>query len=99
MEELDFEYFLKHYIIDPEYDVTISFSFKSKIYQFDFVNVEKNSDGTSAYEFVVYENGWDSNATRTRYSSLLDAINNAKIDGHLFEELFNLEEFDLIDVS
>ena len=51
------------------------------------------------YDFVCYDGGWDANCTRTRYYSLKEAINSVTIDGKNLKEIYNDDEFDLIDVS
>lgn len=96
---LDYQDFIKEYVTHPIYDWTISFSYKGRYYQFDFVGVSKNDDGSTAYEFVAYESNWDSESTRVRYKSLMDAINCASIDGKSFKEIYEDEDSELIDAS
>lgn len=100
-EEIGFEYkdFLKEYVISPMYDVTISFKYKNRIYQFDFVGVPKNKNGSTAYDFVEYEFDWNSDSIRTHYKSLKEAIEKAKIDGKSFAEIYNEPESEIIDIS
>ena len=97
--QMDYEQFLKEYVISPIVDFTISFYYKEKYYQFDFVGVEKNKDGSVAYEFVSYDGKWDAKSTRIRYKSLKEAIDNAEIDGLKFKEVFEAEESGVIDIS
>ncbi|MBO5577775.1 MAG: hypothetical protein J5955_01530 [Bacilli bacterium] len=96
---LEYKEFVKQYVTFPICDFTISFTFKGKYYQFDFVNVPKNEDGSTAYDFVSYESGWDSPSKRERFKSLKTAIEQARIEGLTFEEVFNSPESELIDAS
>ena len=91
---LDYKDFVKQYVTSPIYDFT-----KGKIYQFDFVGVPKNKDGSTAYDFVSYESDWNSPSQRQRFKSLKEAIDNVYIGGMKFEEIYNSSESDLIDVS
>ncbi len=96
---LDYKDFKKEYVVSPVYDFTISFSFKGRYYQFDFVNVLKNKDGSTAYDFIAYDSDWNSPFVRNRYKNLKDAIDNAKIEGLSFEEVYNSVDSYLIDIS
>lgn len=96
---LEYKNFIKQYVTSPIYDFTISFIFRGKIYQFDYVDVPRNKDGTTAYDFVSYESGWCSQSKRVHFKSLKDAIDKIKIEGLTFEEIYNSQESELIDVS
>lgn len=97
--KLEYKEFIKQYVTSPIYDFTISFSFRGRYYQFDFVNVPKNKDGSTAYDFVSYESNWDSPSKRERFKSLKAAIEQVRIEGLTFEEVFNSPESELIDAS
>ena len=96
---MDYQQFIKEYVISPLYEVTISFSYKDKYYQFDFVGVPKNPDGSIAYDFVFYDKHWDSERHVEHYRSLKEAIEKARIEGMTFEEVYNSPESEIIDIS
>ncbi|MCF0124304.1 MAG: hypothetical protein HUJ68_00830, partial [Clostridia bacterium] len=56
---LSYEEFLKQYVISPEYEMTISFSFRDKTYQFEYLNVPRNQNGTIAYDLITYNGVWE----------------------------------------
>lgn len=48
---------------------------------------------------LAYESGWCSQSKRVHFKSLKDAIDRIKIEGLTFEEIYNSQESELIDVS
>ena len=96
---LDYKDFLKQYVTSPICDYTISFSYNNRYYQFDFVGVPKNNDGSTAYDFIAYEGQWDSKYTKEHYKSLKIAISKVKIENLSFEEIYNSPGSELIDIS
>ncbi len=96
---LDYKDFLKQYVISPICDYTISFSYKGDYYQFDFVGVPQNKDGVTAYDFIAYADKWNTITNRIHFKSLKEAITKAKINDKSFEEIYNSEDSELIDIS
>ena len=96
---LSYKDFLKQYVISPICDYTISFSYKGNYYQFDYVNVPKNKDGTTAYDFISYTDNWNVITSRMRFKSLKEALSKSEIDGKTFEQVFNSNDSELIDIS
>ena len=96
---LDYKDFIKQYVTSPICEYTFSFSYKGNFYQFDYVGVPKNDDGSIAYDFISYADGWNIVLSRVRFGSLKDALSKAKIEGKCFEEIYNSEDSELIDIS
>ena len=96
---IDYKDFLKQYVISPICDYTISFTYRGKIYQFDYVGVPQKNNGKTAYDFISYENKWDMLKSREHFKSLNDAIKNARFEGKQFEEIYNSDDSELIDIS
>lgn len=96
---LDYRDFLKQYVISPICDYTISFSYKGNYYQFDYFDVPKNKNGSTAYDFISYSDKWTKITNRIHFSSLKEALNETKIDGKSFEDIYNCEDSELIDIS
>lgn len=97
--ELEYKEFVKQYAINPICDYTISFSYKGNYFQFDFVDVPKNKDGTVAYDFISYNEKWSKIVNRIHFKSLKEALAKTIIDGKSFEEIYNCEDSELIDIS
>ncbi len=96
---LDYKDFLKQYVISPICDYTISFSFKNVHYQFDYVGVPQITGHKTAYDFITYENEWTVILSRCHYKTLKDALLKVRIDGKTFEDIYNSEDSELIDIS
>lgn len=82
-------------------DFCISLKYKDKMYQFDFNGVYKptNIPGKTKYDFVVWEKDWKREISRKPYRNLMDAINHARFEGLTFKEIYESDDFELIDIS
>lgn len=98
---IDYEDFLKQYVIEPYMDFCISFKFKNRIYQFDFNGYYEPTDipGKTPYNVVSWKGDWEEKISIDSYKNLIDAIQNARFDGLSFEEVYKSEESSLIDIS
>lgn len=98
---LTFEEFLNEYVEKPIYDFCISFRFKNKIYQFDYPEppAPTNIPGKTPYDFIEYYGEWEKEEKRISYKNLDEAIKKTRIDGLTFEEVYNSDESELIDIS
>lgn len=96
---LTYEEFFKQYVKKPIMDYCISFKFNDNIYQFDFYFAPKNNDGSTKYYFVSHGKNWNKNAKKVLFKNLLEAIEKASIEGLTFEEVYNDNNSELIDIS
>lgn len=99
--EMSYEEFIKKYVKEPIYDYCISFKFKGMLYQFDYPEppAPTNIPGKTPYDFIKYEGEWEKELFRISYKNLMEAIEKCRIDGLTFEEVFNHEDSELIDIS
>ena len=99
--ELPFDEFCKKYVKEAMYDYCISFKFRGVIYQFDYPEPPgpTNIPNKTPYDFIVYEGDWKKEISRISFKNLKEAIDNVRIDGLTFEEVYNHEESELIDLS
>lgn len=95
---LEYEQFLEQYVFNSPYDFTITFKFNGVMFQFDFVGVPKNSDGSTAYDFIEYDSN-ENEKSRCHFKSLKEAVDLVRINDLDFKTVYYSENSELVDAS